>query len=534
MRFKKKIITLSVIMFMILGINLTVHAASASISASKTTATVGDSVKVTVNMNGAAWNISVSGAKSDSLINTGLENDGENISKSESYTIDTSTAGTYTVSISGDITDEDDSNVPVNDSVTITVKEKEPEPEPDPEPEQDDDDDDDDNNSSNNNNNNKKEEDTYSSASGTMYVTGDNVNIRSISTGNVVDSAKKGDSVTITGKSSDGKWYRIGNDRKISASLVSTTKPKEENPPKLKNLAVSEGKLSPSFSSKETSYSVDIDDEDVEQVNVTVVAEDGADYSITCDGKSIPNGKIPINEGLTTVKITVKKDGETNTYTIKIRKSISENEEGNIADDPLEGKSPLRKLEVKGYELSPKFDKAVFNYTINIPFVEGAEKVTELEITAIAEDEDAEVTIEGNENLKSGENIIKIIITPEDEDEEPTVYEIKVKIQSEKEALAGKTTKPKSVVGQNKLPVALFTGAVLIAATCLVLIIRSGRKDDDFDEQFEEDEYESKKDILDTDVSDDAYTTNQYLNDLRNKDVNDDFDKGPRGRRFRD
>ncbi len=108
MRFKKKIITLSVIMFMILGINLTVHAASASISASKTTATVGDSVKVTVNMNGAAWNISVSGAKSDSLINTGLENDGENISKSESYTIDTSTAGTYTVSISGDITDEDD------------------------------------------------------------------------------------------------------------------------------------------------------------------------------------------------------------------------------------------------------------------------------------------------------------------------------------------------------------------------------------------------------------------------------------------
>ena len=115
--------------FLILGIWValsalsTVNAATATIKANKTSATVGDSVKVTVSVNAAAWNLQVSGATSGSII--GYNADAENQATTKEYTIDTSKAGTYTVSLSGDVTDEAKEVADtISTSVTITVKEK--------------------------------------------------------------------------------------------------------------------------------------------------------------------------------------------------------------------------------------------------------------------------------------------------------------------------------------------------------------------------------------------------------------------------
>ncbi len=108
------------------------YAASANISANKTSVTVGDSVTVTVTIKAASWNITVSGSASDTIV--GYNADGENQTTTKTYTIDTSKAGTYKVSISGDVTDASDANTKINDSVTITVKEKEVAPDPDPTP----------------------------------------------------------------------------------------------------------------------------------------------------------------------------------------------------------------------------------------------------------------------------------------------------------------------------------------------------------------------------------------------------------------
>lgn len=118
-----KFIFLTLFIWIVLSALSTVNAASATIKANKTSATVGDSVKVTVTVNAAAWNLKVSGSASGDII--GYNSDAENQTTTKTYTIDTSKAGTYKVTLSGDITDEAKDNAdPINTSVSITVKAK--------------------------------------------------------------------------------------------------------------------------------------------------------------------------------------------------------------------------------------------------------------------------------------------------------------------------------------------------------------------------------------------------------------------------
>lgn len=70
----------------------------------------------------------------------------------------------------------------------------------------------------------------------------------------------------------------------------------------------------------------------------------------------------------------------------------------------------LSSLSIEGIELTPSFNKETTQYTAK---VDG--DVTELKIDAKAEDSKAKVTIEGNEGLKEGDNIIKIKVTAEDD-----------------------------------------------------------------------------------------------------------------------
>lgn len=54
-----RVILLAIFTFVMIALFSKVNAASASISASKTTATVGDSVTITVNFTAAAWDLQV-------------------------------------------------------------------------------------------------------------------------------------------------------------------------------------------------------------------------------------------------------------------------------------------------------------------------------------------------------------------------------------------------------------------------------------------------------------------------------------------
>lgn len=227
---KKIIKSIFLIIFATVTISLfsKVEAASATISANKTTATVGDSVKVTVTVNAAAWNINVSGSASGSIV--GFNSDAENQTTTKTYSINTSKAGKYSVSISGDITDASATTPDkINKSVTVTVKAKST-------------------SSSTNNNSNSnstsnsgstKKEPKFTSVNQTMYTTGE-VNIRkSYSTSSaIIKTVAKGTKVTRTGiattKTSDGiTWSKVtynGQTAYISSSLLTKTKPAEDKP----------------------------------------------------------------------------------------------------------------------------------------------------------------------------------------------------------------------------------------------------------------------------------------------------------------
>ena len=119
---KKKIKILSILfltIFFIIIYKSNVKAASASISANKTSVTLGETVTITTTINGASWDISLSGAISKGYADT--TDDAENGTKTYTSSFTPSSTGTYTVSLSGNVTDSNDSRASVSDQVTINV-----------------------------------------------------------------------------------------------------------------------------------------------------------------------------------------------------------------------------------------------------------------------------------------------------------------------------------------------------------------------------------------------------------------------------
>lgn len=121
---KMTLITM-IIAIVICMLNVTiVKAASSSITGSKTV-TVGESVTINASVNAGAWNVVLSGnGQTKELV--GQTATQGNSSASTSITFTPNKAGTYTFTLSGDITDyETEKTDSINKTCTITVKEKE-------------------------------------------------------------------------------------------------------------------------------------------------------------------------------------------------------------------------------------------------------------------------------------------------------------------------------------------------------------------------------------------------------------------------
>lgn len=552
---KIKIFLTSIILFGMLVLSKDVYAAaSATVNAGKNSLEPGQSTTITATVNKTeAWNLELT-STGGSLTGTTISADatGEEVSKQVmSATFKATEEGTYTINLTGSITGSDLQKKNVSSTVTITVKKP--------------------TNNANtntnttkpntNNNNttkpsnntnttkpaeNKPKEVSFSNTSGTVYAV-QSTNLRSSATtkgNNVIKSLTAGTEMTVTAKSNskvDGYyWYKVsvdGTTGYVATSLVTNTKPKETELPTLKSLSVNPGNYSPAFSKDKTTYNLSVED-DVQKVTVKATPESGATAKITCNGATCENGIIPINEGLNTVKITVTKDGENNTYTLYIRKSIKEDENGNISDDEKSNVDLyLKSLEIAGLTISPEFDSKVYSYTVVIP--EDDDR-TSLDIKAEANMENAKVEIVDNENLEYGENIITIIVTSEEKNA-TRIYQLVVNKQktsttetSNGDNIVGKT---KNIVASNKVPIIIICVLIVIAIVCIILIVKFGRKEDDFDSQLEEEV--NKKDILDTEISEEVYN-NQFLNELRERknkkeseeDILSETTDGKRGKHF--
>lgn len=306
------------------------YAASAKITASKTSATVGDSVTITVTINAAAWNVKPNGAISGGVL-AGFNMDGANQTTTQTYKLDTSKAGTYTAYITGDVTDADETSVNVNSSVTITVKEKQ---------------------TTTNNN-----------------------------TGTSNSGSSSNNTTTVT-KSSDAT---------------------------LKALKVDVEGLNPTFNKNTYTYTLSVSSE-VKSLKVTASTNHSkAKYTVT--------GNTNLKDGDNTILVTVTAEkGNTKTYKIIVTK----------AEDPEKANAYLTNMVIDNATLNEEFVRENMDYTV----ADVTYDVTKLQLSAFPENSKATVVIEGNDELKVGENIIKIIVTAEDG---KTTKEYTVKVNRKEE-----------------------------------------------------------------------------------------------------
>lgn len=169
----------------------------------------------------------------------------------------------------------------------------------------------------------------------------------------------------------------------------------------LSNLGITPNDFS-GFKESKTEYNVSVPN------NITEVEV----YATKKDSKAsvAGTGKLKLNEGENSAKITVTaEDGTTKTYTINIKRlKIGEKESTTKTKSDLD--LALEKLEIKGVNLEPSFNKDIHQYTVNI---EGEEKVLDIEVEA--NQSSAKVEVIGNEKLINGQNIITILVTDSNE-----------------------------------------------------------------------------------------------------------------------
>ncbi|MCI8621809.1 MAG: cadherin-like beta sandwich domain-containing protein [Clostridia bacterium] len=165
---------------------------------------------------------------------------------------------------------------------------------------------------------------------------------------------------------------------------------------------------------------------DVTSTEVSAVASsNGAKISGT--------GKKELKTGTNTVTLTVTgTNGAKLNYIVRIKRLASEGRTGGSQlatptpePTPEENNVPqllrLSYLMIDDAELTPNFDEETFEYSV---FVTNMDK---LSIVATANDENANIKIEGHEELLEGDNEVTITLTRgEGDNEEKTVYTIKV------------------------------------------------------------------------------------------------------------
>lgn len=330
---KRILKTIFLLIILLIGVTCfsKVEAATANISANKSKVKVGDSASVTVSVNAATWNLTVSGEANDKIV--GFNSDAENQKTTKTYKINTSKAGKYTVYLKGDITDANDTNTKINKSVTITVNEKTTST----------------TNNSNDNNTTKKSSNANLKTLGVTPKEYDfsgfskNKTNYDVTIPNNVDSLKvsyKTEDAKATVKVTGNSGFEVGSNNTIKVIVTAedgkTTKTyqikvtklatEEEKPGNLienekkvylKSLEIEGVTLSPEFSSDVYSYTANSDTDDNE-VKVNAIANsDKAKVEVTgntnlSSGENLINIVVTAEDGVTKIvyQITLNKTQE--------------------------------------------------------------------------------------------------------------------------------------------------------------------------------------------------------------------------------
>lgn len=196
---------------------------------------------------------------------------------------------------------------------------------------------------------------------------------------------------------------------------TTTTKPKNTSA-KVTSMSFKNSTMKPAFNPSTHEYKLYTKDTirqvtlvyNTEQTGVTLTSE----CTVGCTVSSSTDTIIQTIQGKNEVifKFTSEDGKSTEEYKYTIYRG-----------ETTDGSNKLSGLSVKDYNINEKFDENTLDYTLSIPF-----EVEKLEINATAADENAKVEIKGADNLKVGENVVTITVTPTDEENEVKIYNITV------------------------------------------------------------------------------------------------------------
>lgn len=165
------------------------------------------------------------------------------------------------------------------------------------------------------------------------------------------------------------------------------------NNTRLEVMRLNEVGISPAFSPDVKKYYF-IASANMTDLEVTAIPENpNATVTIT--------GNTDLKMGKNEIKITVESEDKTaeDTYTIYVTRTESE-EKAN---------ANLETLAVRNVMLSPEFDAQITNYAVEVE-----NDVSTLDVLAIAQKEDADVTVTGNKEIYEGNNTILVNVLAED------------------------------------------------------------------------------------------------------------------------
>lgn len=248
-----------------------------------------------------------------------------------------------------------------------------------------------------------------------------------------------------------------------------------------------------------------------------------------------------------TVGCTVSSQSDTIIQTIQgknevIFKFTSEDEKNTeeykfiiYRGETTDGSNKLAGLNIKDYNINEQFDENTLDYTASVPY-----EVENLEINATSADENAKVEIKGNNNLKVGENVITITVTPTDEENEIKIYNITVI----REEYVSEEPTSEFVPGANDkkdnsniiliILIVLVSLTIIGVAAYLIFFNKKKNKKDKLDKNIDQvddktDELEELPKVKETSIIDSAFeekeptSVEDALDDLmKTKDIFDD------------
>lgn len=259
------------------------------------------------------------------------------------------------------------------------------------------------------------------------------------------------------------------------------------------------------FKPATTSYNVTVPN-DIEKVTVYATAQD---KKATIKG----NGTQTLKAGKNALNVVVTaEDGTTKTYTINVTREEAKNDKNETTDNTTDttnsvtsensgntestSESDLKKLSIKGYNLTPTFSPDVYEYKVDV-----SGDVSSLDIETEGANHNVSIDIVGNENLTDGENTITILVYNEEIKQNSTYQIIVNKTSADVNGL--NDTLNDAVKKANKIRMILLGVVGFIIICAIIFVIVRHRLNTNDNEKYEYDD--DDKERLNLDEEDDFF-----------------------------